>query len=139
MIESGLVPDEGNYELGQETTYTYRNEFTWERVFDVISAADSEGLEVAYPDNIGEVMLKNGYSETLVDEYTQWLPRAAKPVPLSDYSNYTLEDAQISAAADDRDLTVVTGDSDFTNRVGEIEKINPNVQSLDQSYRDLQG
>lgn len=139
LVDNGLVPEDENYDLGRENQYTYRNEFTWERVFDVMSAAKEEDLVVAYPGNLGDVMRKNDYSETLVSEYEDWLPKAAQPVPISDYGDFTLEDAQISAAAEDRGLTVVTGDSDFPERVGEIARINPDFQSLDQAYRDLTG
>ncbi|MFB6241713.1 MAG: hypothetical protein ABEJ36_02820 [Candidatus Nanosalina sp.] len=108
-------------------------------VFDVMSLADEKGFQVAYPDNLFDVMSRNGYPEPLVSEYEDWLPGAAVPVPLSDYDRYSLEDAQIAAAADARDLTVVSGDSDFPERIGEISEINPSVQSLDQAYWDLKG
>lgn len=138
LIDRGLIPDEENHDL-EDNTYTYRNKFTWEKVFDVMSLADEKGFQIAYPDNLFDVMERNGYPEPLISEYEDWLPSAAVPVPLSDYSGYSLEDAQVAAAAEARDLTVVSGDADFPQRIGEISEINPSVQSLDQAYWDLKG
>ncbi|MFB6182785.1 MAG: hypothetical protein ABEI78_01845, partial [Candidatus Nanohaloarchaea archaeon] len=139
LLDNGLIPEEENYNLGEENSYTYRNKFNWERVFDVMDMVDQQDLEIAYPDNLKEVMKENGYSENLIEEYEKWLPKVATPVTLSDYKEYTLEDAKISAAASDRNLTVLTADSDFTERIGEISDINPKVLSLDQAYWDLKG
>jgi hypothetical protein len=138
FVEHGFNADEEDCNL-DDIRYSYSEEYSWDIITDIISLADQQDLQVAYPDNLFEVMEKGDYSDTLIEEYSEWLPRIATPIPLADYDSYRMEDAKIAEAAVDRNLTVVTGDSDFPKQKGRLEEINYSHQSPDQTYWNLKG
>ncbi len=138
FVEHGFNADEGDCNL-DDIRYSYSEEYSWDIITDIISLADQQDLQVAYPDNLFEVMEKEDYSDTLIEEYSEWLPRVATPIPLADYDSYRMEDAKIAEAAVDRNLTVVTGDSDFPKQRDTLEQIAYSYQSPDQTFWNLKG
>jgi hypothetical protein len=138
FVENGFKADDEDCNL-EDMKYSYSEEYTWEIIPDIISMAEEQDLQVAYPDNLFEVMEKKDYSETLIEEYSKWLPRFATPLALSDYDNYRMGDARIAEAAVDRDLTIVTGDSDFPRQKRTLGEIAYSHRSPDQTYWDLKG
>ncbi|NMJ77071.1 hypothetical protein GLU64_01520 [Nanohaloarchaea archaeon] len=136
FVKNGFNADEGDCNL-EDVKYSYSEEYSWDIITDIISLADQQDLQVAYPDNLFEVMEKEEYSDTLIEEYSEWLPRIATPIPPADYDSYGVEDAKIAEAAVDRNLTVVTGDSDFPKQKGRLEEVNYSYQSPDQTYWNL--
>ncbi|EGQ43754.1 MAG: hypothetical protein J07AB43_06320 [Candidatus Nanosalina sp. J07AB43] len=138
FTKNGFNADKEECNL-EDIRYNYSEEYSWDIITDIISLADQQNLNVAYPDNLFEAMDRKDYSDTLIEEYSEWLPKIATPIPLEDYDSYSLEDANIADAAADRNLTVVTGDSDFPQQKGRLEEIAYSHQSPDQTYWNLRG